>query len=81
MISVSDISGAIRNLNGFDIHALLEHKESNASLKDFPGGDAIDPNEMLVHECDVIPCALEGVLNKYVYLSHLTQILKSSASK
>ena len=27
----------------------------------------MDPNELLVHECDVlIPCALGGVLNRFV---------------
>ncbi|KAI8031868.1 Glutamate dehydrogenase 2 [Camellia lanceoleosa] len=34
-------------------------------LKGFNGGDAMDPNNLLIHECDVlIPCALGGVLNK-----------------
>lgn len=70
VVAVSDISGAIKNPNGIDIKALLKHKEGNGTLKDFPGGDAMDPNELLVHECDVlIPCALGGVLNKYVHLS------------
>lgn len=73
VIAVSDISGAIRNPNGIDVPALLKHKESNGCLNDFSGGDAMDPNDLLAHECDVlIPCALGGVLNKYVNLSHLT---------
>lgn len=63
---MSDITGAINNPNGIDIEELLKHKESSGSLKDFNGGDAMDPNELLVHECDVlIPCALGGVLNRF----------------
>lgn len=69
MIGVSDISGAVKNPDGLDIPALLKHRESNQSLKEFPGGDAMDADDLLFHECDVlIPCALGGVLNKCVSL-------------
>ncbi|KAB2000552.1 hypothetical protein ES319_D12G239700v1 [Gossypium barbadense] len=65
VVAVSDITGAVKNPNGIDIPALLKHKEKADSLKDFEGGDAMDLNDVLVHECDVlIPCALGGVLNK-----------------
>ncbi|KAJ0110748.1 hypothetical protein Patl1_01371 [Pistacia atlantica] len=65
IIAVSDITGAVKNANGIDIPELLRHKESTGSLKDFHGGDPMDPSELLVHECDVlIPCALGGVLNR-----------------
>lgn len=68
VIAVSDITGAIKNPDGIDIPALLRYKESNASLKEFQGADAMDPNDLLVHECDVlIPCALGGVINKYAF--------------
>lgn len=67
VIAVSDISGAVKNPDGIDIPALLKHRESTQSLTDFEGGDAMDPNELLVQECDVLmPCALGGVLSKYV---------------
>ncbi|CAJ2663939.1 glutamate dehydrogenase 2-like [Trifolium pratense] len=65
VVAVSDITGAIKNPNGIDITALLKHKETNPNLTEFQGADTMDPNEVLVHECDVlIPCALGGVLNK-----------------
>uniref|UniRef100_A0A2N9FWH7 Glutamate dehydrogenase n=1 Tax=Fagus sylvatica TaxID=28930 RepID=A0A2N9FWH7_FAGSY len=65
VVAVSDITGAIKNPNGIDIPALLKYKEDNATLKDFKGGDSMDPNDLLVCECDIlIPCALGGVLNK-----------------
>lgn len=67
VIAVSDITGAIKNPNGIDITELFKHKESSGSLKDFHGADPMDPNELLVHECDVlIPCALGGVLNRFL---------------
>ncbi|XP_034711875.1 glutamate dehydrogenase-like [Vitis riparia] len=65
IIAVSDITGAVKNQNGLDIVDLLRHKEETGCLTNFSGGDHMDPNELLTHECDVlIPCALGGVLNK-----------------
>ncbi|KAE9607418.1 hypothetical protein Lal_00026916 [Lupinus albus] len=65
VIAVSDITGAIKNPNGINISALMNHKENNGTLKSFSGAEAMDPNELLVHQCDVlIPCALGGVLSK-----------------
>ncbi|GKV10781.1 hypothetical protein SLEP1_g22099 [Rubroshorea leprosula] len=65
IVAVSDITGAVRNPDGIDIPALLKHRESNQSMQDFEGTDAMDANELLVQGCDVlIPCALGGVLNK-----------------
>ncbi|XP_026425216.1 glutamate dehydrogenase 2-like [Papaver somniferum] len=65
VVAVSDITGAVKNPNGIDISDLIKHKEATGSLKDFQGGDSMDANELLVHDCDVlIPCALGGVLHK-----------------
>ncbi|KAL0321716.1 UNVERIFIED_CONTAM: Glutamate dehydrogenase A [Sesamum calycinum] len=65
VIAVSDITGAVKNPNGIDIPALLQHKEATGKLADFGGADAMDSNDLLTHECDVlIPCALGGVLNR-----------------
>ncbi|CAL5359722.1 unnamed protein product [Camellia sinensis] len=65
IVAVSDITGVVENPNGIDIPALLKHKESTNSLKGFNGGDAMDPNNLLIQECDVlISCALGGVLIK-----------------
>ncbi|KAI3835805.1 hypothetical protein MKX03_013401 [Papaver bracteatum] len=65
IVAVSDITGAVKNPNGIDISDLIKHKETTGMLKDFQGGDSMDANELLVHDCDVlIPCALGGVLHK-----------------
>ncbi|KAL1559334.1 glutamate dehydrogenase [NAD(P)(+)] [Salvia divinorum] len=65
VVAVSDITGAVRNPNGIDIQALFQHKETTGKLADFDGADAMDSNDLLTHECDVlVPCALGGVLNR-----------------
>ena len=65
VVAVSDITGAVKNPNGINVFDLLEHREKTNSLVNFQGADGLDPNELLVHECDVlIPCALGGVLNR-----------------
>lgn len=70
VVAVSDITGAIKNPNGIDIPALLKHKETNGNLTEFQGADVMDADDVLTHECDIlIPCALGGVISKYVDLS------------
>ncbi|KAL3647545.1 hypothetical protein CASFOL_008513 [Castilleja foliolosa] len=65
VVAVSDITGAVKNSNGIDIPALILHKERTGKLADFSGADAMDSNDLLTHDCDVlIPCALGGVLNR-----------------
>nr|GEZ86080.1 glutamate dehydrogenase 2 [Tanacetum cinerariifolium] len=65
IIAVSDVTGAIKNPDGIDIPTLLKHKKTAGSLSSFDGGDKMNADELLVHECDVlIPCALGGVLNR-----------------
>ncbi|MCD7464667.1 NAD-dependent glutamate dehydrogenase [Datura stramonium] len=65
VVAVSDITGAVKNQNGLDIPALLDHKEATGKLIDFSGGDVMCSDELLTHDCDVlIPCALGGVLNR-----------------
>ncbi|XP_065858854.1 glutamate dehydrogenase 2-like [Euphorbia lathyris] len=65
VVSVSDITGAVTNPDGLDIPALMKHRENTLSMNTFPGGESMDPNQLLVSDCDVlIPSALGGVLNK-----------------
>nr|Q9LEC8.1 RecName: Full=Glutamate dehydrogenase B; Short=GDH B [Nicotiana plumbaginifolia]CAB94837.1 NADH-glutamate dehydrogenase [Nicotiana plumbaginifolia] len=65
IVAVSDITGAIKNKNGIDIASLLKHVKENRGVKGFHGADSIDPNSILVEDCDVlIPAALGGVINR-----------------
>lgn len=62
---MSDITGAIKNSNSIDIPNLLEHSKVHRGVKGFHGGDPIDPNSILVEDCDVlVPAALGGVINR-----------------
>jgi glutamate dehydrogenase (NAD(P)+) len=63
IISVIEIDGAIYNADGLDIPALLRHRKETGSIVDFPGAEAIDPEEALFLECEVLlPGAKENVI-------------------
>lgn len=66
VVAVSDITGAIKNSKGIDIPSLLNHAKENRGVKGFHGADPIDPNSILVEDCDIlIPAALGGVINRF----------------
>ena len=70
IVAVSDVTGAIKNKNGIDISGLLEHTEENRGIKGFDGADSIDPDSVLVEDCDVlVPAALGGVINRSFLVS------------
>lgn len=65
VVAVSDVTGAIKNEKGLDIPGLMKHVKENHGVKGFHGGDAVDPNSILVEDCDIlIPAALGGVINR-----------------
>ncbi|XP_022720081.1 uncharacterized protein LOC111277911 [Durio zibethinus] len=69
VVAVSDITGAIKNRKGIDIPSLLKHAKENKGVKGFHGGNSIDPESILVEECDIlIPAALGGVINRFLFL-------------
>ena len=60
---VSDVSGAIWNDQGIKPDQLRQHVAETGGVSGFPDADAIDPDEMLLRECDVlVPAALERVI-------------------
>ncbi|MFK7849498.1 MAG: Glu/Leu/Phe/Val dehydrogenase [Akkermansiaceae bacterium] len=65
IIGISDISGAIWDSNGIDIQKLIDHTASTHTISGFSGAEAIDPNEMILRECDILaPCAVSGIIDK-----------------
>nr|GMD83351.1 glutamate dehydrogenase B [Ipomoea batatas] len=65
VVAVSDATGAIKSEKGLDIPGLMKHVKENNGVKGFHGGDAVDPNSILVEDCDIlIPAALGGVINR-----------------
>jgi glutamate dehydrogenase (NAD(P)+) len=65
MVAVSDASGAIRSDAGIDPDELQHFLEEGGQLVDFEGSEAIDPDDLVAVECDVlIPAALGGMIHE-----------------
>eukprot|EP00903_Cladosiphon_okamuranus_P003704 g3702.t1 len=63
VIGISDVSGALWNPAGIDVPALLKYAAKEKFIKGFPGTESIDPDEMLLRECDILaPCAVGHVI-------------------
>jgi glutamate dehydrogenase (NAD(P)+) len=63
IVAVSDSGGGIHDPNGLDIDAVVTHKREHGTLADFPAGDSLTNEEILVVDCDVLaPCALEHAI-------------------
>jgi glutamate dehydrogenase (NAD(P)+) len=61
--AVAEYDGAVYNSGGLDVEALLSHRAATGSIVGFPGGEAIDRQETLGLECEVlIPAATENVI-------------------
>lgn len=61
VVAVSDVNGALRCDDGFDVPALIAHAQRNRTIQGFPGGIPIDPADVLTFECDfLVPAALEN---------------------
>lgn len=65
IVALSDSRGAIYNVGGLDIEAVMEHKKTKGMLAGFAGSGEITNEELLALECDVlIPAALEDQITK-----------------
>lgn len=61
---ISDVTGACWNDRGIPVDKAIEHVRRTGGLQGFPEADPIDPDEMLVQECDVlIPAATSSVIH------------------
>ncbi len=65
VVAVSDRSGGVFNPKGLNITDLISHLRENRFIKGYSKGTAISNEELLTLEVDaLIPCALDGVINK-----------------
>lgn len=65
LVAVSDSRGAIQNRSGLDIDALIMHKKEGSAVHTFPGGQAIDRDELVGIQCDIwIPAAQADALTE-----------------
>src|SRR4051794_15331253 len=63
IIGISEKQGGVFDENGIDIEAAGAYYKEHGILTDFPGGDAISNEELLVCECEVlIPAAMESTV-------------------
>jgi glutamate dehydrogenase (NAD(P)+) len=65
VIAISDSGGGIYNDRGIDVDAAVAHKRASGRLSEFPGGERISNEELVLLDCDVlVPCALEQVITE-----------------
>lgn len=63
IVAVADSKGGIYDANGFEIPALLAHKQATGKVCGFANAHEITSENLLTSECDVlIPAGLENVL-------------------
>jgi glutamate dehydrogenase (NAD(P)+) len=63
IICIIEYDGAVYNPNGLDTRALYDHRQETGSIRDFSGGEAIDPAEAMFLPCDILlPAAHENVI-------------------
>jgi glutamate dehydrogenase (NAD(P)+) len=81
IICIIEWDGALYNERGLDIPALMKHRHDTGSIVDFPGGEAIDRNEAMFLETDVlIPAAKENVITSQNAHRVRTKILCEGAN-
>jgi glutamate dehydrogenase (NAD(P)+) len=58
---VIEVDGAIYNKNGIDVDALWKHRERTKGIKGFTEAEAVDPDELLLTDCEIlVPAATEN---------------------
>ena len=63
IVGISDHTAAIYDHKGLDMAAADRHFAQHGTLHDFPGGERVDPGELLTMPCDVlVPAAVERVI-------------------
>jgi len=65
IVAVADHMGGVAAPGGLDVPALIEWSRENFTVADFPAGEAIDKDEILTWDADVlVPAALGDVLTE-----------------
>ena len=63
VVAVTDSRGGVYNDQGLNVQELVEHKQKNKTIADFPDGESITNEEVLELNAKVlVPSALEGVI-------------------
>ncbi len=63
VVAISDRTGAFHNAAGIDVAAAVAHVAAHRTLEGFTGGEAMDAEELLTLDVDIlVPAALENVI-------------------
>lgn len=63
IVCVIEYDGAVYNPAGLDVEALMKHRKETGSIVGFAGGEAVDKDEAMFLECEVLlPAATENVI-------------------
>jgi glutamate dehydrogenase (NAD(P)+) len=66
IVCIIEFDGAVYNSGGLDIESLAKHRKETGSINGFSGGEAIDKDEAMFLECEVlIPAAHENVITSH----------------
>ncbi|MGE0763670.1 MAG: Glu/Leu/Phe/Val dehydrogenase [Bdellovibrionales bacterium] len=81
VLAVSDISGGLYNERGINVPDLIRYIKENKVVKGFPEAKAIDNEELLAVDADVLaPCALDGVIHEKNCAKIKAQIIVEGAN-
>jgi len=65
LVAVADSKGTVSNPQGLDLQVLLQLKEQNKSVTEYPDGDHGSPVEVIKTDCDIwIPAARPDVIQE-----------------
>jgi len=65
IIGISDVSGAVFNPDGIDVHEAIRYRDTCGSLEGYNEGERISNEALLEQECTVlVPAALERVITR-----------------
>ena len=63
IIGIAEYDGALMNLDGLDIPALIDHRAKAGTINGFAKGTMCDKRELMTRECEIlIPAATENVI-------------------
>jgi len=66
IVAVSDIRGGVRNSEGLDLGAVIEHHQKHKSFEGYREAEKISNEELLEQPCDIlIPAANENQIRKH----------------
>lgn len=65
IVAICDSKSGVYDPAGIDVELVNEIKAKTGSLKTYPRGQQITPDDVIGIPCDIfLPCSLEGIINK-----------------